>query len=384
VRRILRAFPASEAVAFFREIGVSLHEEAGGKLFPDSNRSRDVLDALLRETARVGATLESGRRVLDVARAKSSPGNFMVTTSTGDVAATAVVLATGGKSLPKTGSDGAGFDIARRLGHTIVEPTPALAPLLLTGDDFHRELSGVSQDVELAIWIDGRVESRLRGAMLWTHFGVSGPVALDASRHWHRAQIDRRTVAITVNFCPGARFDDVDADWTRQDPGTSAGVGADRARDDDPRVRCRGASPPPRNRWRRGACAFFARRQASSGARARGMAAAGRRLTRLQLRRGDRRRRGAHRGRSLDDGGRGSVRDCTWWEKCSTSTAGSAASTSSGRGRPGTSPAAASPRFDTSRSQVLRSPSCHGRSSSGDSSPPSRSSTTRSAASSAR
>jgi predicted Rossmann fold flavoprotein len=107
------------------------------------------------------------------------------------------------------------LDIARRLGHTIVEPTPALAPLLLAEDDLHRELSGVSQDVELAVWIDGRVDVRLRGALLWTHFGVSGPVALDASRHWHRAQVDRRTVAVTLNFRPGAQFDDVDAEWTR-------------------------------------------------------------------------------------------------------------------------------------------------------------------------
>jgi predicted Rossmann fold flavoprotein len=215
VRRLLRAFPPNDAVAFFREIGVNLHEEGGGKLFPDTNRSRDVLDALLRETARVGATLESGRRVFDVARANSTNGGFTVTTSTGVVSAVAVVLATGGQSLPKTGSDGAGFGIARRLGHTIVQPTPALAPLLLTGDDFHRELSGVSQDAELTVWIDGRVDIRLRGALLWTHFGVSGPVALDASRHWHRAQIDGRTVALTLNFRPGARFDDVDAEWTR-------------------------------------------------------------------------------------------------------------------------------------------------------------------------
>src|SRR4030095_1150322 len=131
-------------------------------------------------------------------------GDFIVTTPTGDLSASAVVLATGGQSLPKTGSDGAGFDIARRLGHTIVEPTPALALLLLTGDGVHRELSGVAQDVELAIWIDGCIDVRLRGAILWTHFGVSGPVAMDASRHWHRAQIDGHRVAVTVNFRPGA------------------------------------------------------------------------------------------------------------------------------------------------------------------------------------
>jgi predicted Rossmann fold flavoprotein len=171
-----------------------------------------VLDALLRETARAGATLESGCRVLDVT---PSDGGFAVTTSTGVVHASAVVLATGGQSLPKSGSDGAGFAIAKHLGHTIVEPTPALAPLLLNEEEIHRELSGVSQDVELAVWIDGAVDIRLRGALLWTHFGVSGPAAMNASRHWLRAQLGLRDVAITVNFRPGQRFDEVDADWTR-------------------------------------------------------------------------------------------------------------------------------------------------------------------------
>jgi predicted Rossmann fold flavoprotein len=214
VRRILRAFSSQDAVAFFRDIGVSLHEEADGKLFPDTNRSRDVLEALLRETARAGATVEAGCRVLEVSLCSSPPG-FTVTTSSGVIHASSVVLATGGQSLPRTGSDGLGFAIAKRLGHTIVAPTPALAPLLLNDEDIHRELSGVSQDVELAVWIDGAIDIRLRGAMLWTHFGVSGPVALNASRHWLRAQLDGRSAAITVSFRPDQRLDSVDADWTR-------------------------------------------------------------------------------------------------------------------------------------------------------------------------
>ena len=68
IRRVLRAFPIGDTVAFFREIGISLHEEAHGKLFPDTNRARDVLDALLRETAACGAQLAAGHRVLDVVR----------------------------------------------------------------------------------------------------------------------------------------------------------------------------------------------------------------------------------------------------------------------------------------------------------------------------
>ncbi|HEV3142002.1 MAG TPA: NAD(P)/FAD-dependent oxidoreductase [Vicinamibacterales bacterium] len=222
VRGILRAFPVADTVDFFREIGVTLHEEANGKLFPDSNRSRDVLSALVNETARTGAALQSGCRVLAVA---PTAGGFAVATSRGDVHARSVVLATGGQSLPKTGSDGAGYDIARGFGHTIVPTTPALTPLLLADDDaMHRALSGVSQDVELSIWIDGPVATRLTGAMLWTHFGVSGPVVLNASRHWLRAQIENRQVRVTVSFRPGIPLERVDAEWTRRgrtDPRTT-------------------------------------------------------------------------------------------------------------------------------------------------------------------
>jgi len=211
VRRVLRSFTVDETVAFFREIGVRLHEEAGGKLFPDTNRARDVLEALLRELGRVGATLVPGRRVLGVER---SAGGFRLSTDGGDLQAAAVVLATGGRSLPKTGSDGAGLTIATRLGHTIVPATPALAPLVLAPEDsVHRELSGVSHDVELAVRVDGAIAVRLAGALLWTHFGVSGPVSLNASRHWLRAQLEGRPVSITANVRAGAPFEEVDAEW---------------------------------------------------------------------------------------------------------------------------------------------------------------------------
>jgi predicted Rossmann fold flavoprotein len=219
IRRVLRAFPAGDTVAFFREIGVSLHEEAGGKLFPDTNRARDVLTALLRECEAAGAQLAAGHRVTDVVRLKpdSTEARFRIVTDRGDVLASAVVLATGGQALPKSGSDGAGFEIARRLGHTIVPTTPALAPLLLdAADTVHAAVSGVSHDVELAVWIDDAVAIRLTGSLLWTHFGISGPVVLNASRHWLRAQLEGRRVALTASFRPGARFDDVDADWQRR------------------------------------------------------------------------------------------------------------------------------------------------------------------------
>jgi predicted Rossmann fold flavoprotein len=210
VRRILKAFPVEETVAFFEEIGVHLHEEADGKLFPDTNRARDVLAALLAETERAGAALHSARRVLDILPERD---RFLVRTAQGDIHARAVVLATGGRSLPKTGSDGAGLAIAERLGHTIVPTTPGLAPLVLSDEtNLHKALSGVAHDVELTIWNGRAAATRLTGAMLWTHFGVSGPVALNASRHWMRAEIEHRDRSITVNLWPPRSFDEADAD----------------------------------------------------------------------------------------------------------------------------------------------------------------------------
>ena len=134
LRRVLKAYGVEETVAFFREIGVALHEEEHGKLFPDANRSRVVLQALLDETARRGVVLRAGERVqaVDVA----AGGGFVLRTTREELAATQVVLATGGLSLPKTGSDGHGLRMAEGLGHSLVPTTPALVPLALAGS-FH-------------------------------------------------------------------------------------------------------------------------------------------------------------------------------------------------------------------------------------------------------
>ena len=213
VRRVLRALPVDETIAFFRELGVPLHEEPGGKLFPDSNQARDVLKALMSGLQDAGATLMAGTRVHAVAR---SGEGFVLDTSRGPLRARRLVLATGGRSLPKTGSDGGGYELARGLGHTLVPPTPALAPLVLEDDtahSIHRGLSGIAVDAEVSIWIDGAVATRLSGALLWTHFGISGPVVLNASRHWARARLENRPVRLTLNLHPGETFEAVEARW---------------------------------------------------------------------------------------------------------------------------------------------------------------------------
>ncbi len=198
IKRVLKAFSAQETVEFFESLGVPLHEEQHGKLFPDSNKARTVLDALVKEAESLGVSLLTNYRVEQISKTQNS---FQISTSTTELSARSVVLATGGKSVPKTGSDGFGFELAKSLGHSILPTFPALAPMLLDGQ-FHEQLSGISQEVELSLLVQGEKTKRFTGSMLWTHFGMSGPVVLDLSRHWHAAQMTGVKTTVLCNVLP--------------------------------------------------------------------------------------------------------------------------------------------------------------------------------------
>ncbi|HWM92451.1 MAG TPA: aminoacetone oxidase family FAD-binding enzyme [Thermoanaerobaculia bacterium] len=175
LRKMLLSWPLTEQRRFFEEeVGVPLAlEEETGKLFPVSNQARDVRDGLLRLAARKGVEIVFDAVVEDLF---PSDGAWVVRLQEAKVIrASAIILATGGLSLPGTGSDGAGLRIARRLGHTIHETYPALTPL--TADPpRHKPLAGISLEVTLEA---GKL--RTSGGFLFTHRGYSGPAVLDAS-----------------------------------------------------------------------------------------------------------------------------------------------------------------------------------------------------------
>ena len=209
IRDVLRAFPAPRAVAFFEELGIALHEEEGGKFFPESNRARTVLDALIRAVSTAGAELHAGCRISGIQLADDG-NDFVLTSRDGRVyRAGLVVLATGGRSLPKTGSDGTGYEFARVFGHGYVETTPALVPLVIDGSR-HTQLAGIAHPAVVTVQSAGAPPVRLTGAMLWTHFGVSGPVILNASRHWLRSQLERRETTVTISVVPGETFTSIE------------------------------------------------------------------------------------------------------------------------------------------------------------------------------
>jgi predicted Rossmann fold flavoprotein len=179
LRKIFASWPLEGVRDFFeRELRVPLAQESTGKLFPASDDAREVVTALLGEFARVGAELRAGVPVTAIERA---PHGFDLVLADGErIAARRVIVATGGLSLPKTGSDGAGLRFAAALGHALEPDYPALVPLL-AGEPAWSELAGLSLVARLRVVRDGRTQVERRGDLLFTHRGFSGPVALDVS-----------------------------------------------------------------------------------------------------------------------------------------------------------------------------------------------------------
>ncbi|HKO54467.1 MAG TPA: NAD(P)/FAD-dependent oxidoreductase [Thermoanaerobaculia bacterium] len=203
IARVLRTFDVPATVAFFEELGVRLKREETGKLFPVTDKARTVVDALLRAAEKVD--ILTGHKVEAVER------GFRI----GDIEARRVVIATGGRSVPKSGSDGSGYAIVRSLGHTVTPVFPALVPLVL---DHPPPLSGTSVEAELSVRSEtGRVLHRERGPMLFTHFGISGPAVLDISRHW----IAHQPATLHADFMPGVDLEQALIEEAKRNPHTT-------------------------------------------------------------------------------------------------------------------------------------------------------------------
>jgi predicted Rossmann fold flavoprotein len=175
LRKMLRAWPLTEQVAFFQdELGIPLVEEPESeKYFPASHRARDVRDGLLAHAARKGATLLTNTLVADIA--PTANGWRIERNGGAPIDADAVIVATGGLSVPTTGSDGLGLRVLERLGHTMHSTYAALTPLTANEPAF-AALSGVS----LPVTLTARSASAT-GGFLFTHRGYSGPAVLNVS-----------------------------------------------------------------------------------------------------------------------------------------------------------------------------------------------------------
>jgi len=175
-------FGPEQTMNFFESKGLKLKTERGGRVFPESDNAGDVIRVLrnyLRENG-VEIILEAQNLMIDTTVDKKNIKKLRF--KNGEVAAKNYIICTGGKSYPATGSTGEGHEWIKKIGHTVSDLTPALVPIK-TREGWIKDLQGLSlKNVELSVWQnDKKVESRF-GEMLFTHFGVSGPIVLDISK----------------------------------------------------------------------------------------------------------------------------------------------------------------------------------------------------------
>ena len=210
IRKVLLRFGVADTVRFFSAAGVDFYREPDtGKLFPATDSARTVLDALLREAAAAGARLRHPARVTRLERA---PGGLVATTSAGRIHARRVILCTGGKSLPKSGSDGGGFELATALGHSLTDPiVPALVPLELPAGHWITTLSGLALPATITLRSgSGKRLQEATGSTLCTHVGLSGPAVLDISRHWLVCRHADPAATLSINWLPGESAESID------------------------------------------------------------------------------------------------------------------------------------------------------------------------------
>ncbi|MFC4809947.1 NAD(P)/FAD-dependent oxidoreductase [Paenibacillus sp. GCM10023250] len=208
----LTSFGNRDIIAFFEGLGIRLKEEDNGRMFPVSDKAKTVVDALVGQVRKLGVEI---RVNAPVARVLYEDGRVRgVALKTGEtIGARSVVVATGGKSVPHTGSTGDGYPWAEQAGHSVTELFPTEVPIT-SNEPFiqSKELQGLSlRGVGLSVWnAKGKRIVEHRGDLLFTHFGISGPIALRCSQFVVKElKKGARNVLITIDLLPDASANDV-------------------------------------------------------------------------------------------------------------------------------------------------------------------------------
>ncbi|MDP4191488.1 MAG: NAD(P)/FAD-dependent oxidoreductase [Bacteroidota bacterium] len=202
IKNVLHGFTDKMTIKFFEELGVKLKLEPAGKYFPEDDKASSVLHALLRRAGDLKVNIIVSTKIEKI---EFSEGLFSLTSGENIFKAEKVILTTGGKSYPTSGSDGGGYSLAKSFGHTLVTPFPALTPILLNEEDSLTKLSGVTIPARLTIYYKGKKHIESENSLLFTHFGLSGPAALNISREVER--LKNEDAKLFVNFIPRYSFE---------------------------------------------------------------------------------------------------------------------------------------------------------------------------------
>lgn len=202
-------FMPQDTVDFFEDYGVPLKIERGNRVFPQSDKASDIVDAMARYLADVGVQIKQARVTELLTEGETVKG---VKTESGEVFfSDRVILTTGGKSYPKTGSTGDGYVLAQSVGHTVTPLRPSLSALRCR-EGFCSDCSGLSlRNVAITVY-DTKTKKTIYtdfGEMLFTHFGVSGPMILSASAHMREMQAERYTIHLDLK--PALSYEKLDA-----------------------------------------------------------------------------------------------------------------------------------------------------------------------------
>ncbi len=206
-------FSNEDIVRFFEENGLKTKVERGGRVFPLSDNAKDVVDVLHRYVINNGGRIRLNSPVSDVKTENNSVCGVVLKDGS-IVEFDCVILATGGMSYPRTGSTGDGYRIAKKLGHTVKDVKPSLVPLVVA-EEWVKELQGLSlKNVSITLTnSNGKKIYDDFGEMLFTHFGVSGPVILSCSRHI--LDYDYKNVKLHIDVKPALSMEKLDARITR-------------------------------------------------------------------------------------------------------------------------------------------------------------------------
>jgi predicted Rossmann fold flavoprotein len=209
LRNAFARFFSGDLVAFFQDLGVPTVEERGGRVFPASNQAHEVAEALSRFAHQQGVQihLRSRAAALEVEAGRLRA----VCLEDGDrLAAGAAIIATGGASYPGTGSSGDGYRLARQVGHTIVPLRPALVPLVIAGPEPRRMMGLSLRNVEVRLLLEGEEFASEFGEMLFTHYGVSGPIILTLSGPAVQ-RLGQGRLEMSINLKPALSSEKLDA-----------------------------------------------------------------------------------------------------------------------------------------------------------------------------
>lgn len=199
LERLLGRFSTDDTVDFFQRLGLLVKSRNGG-LYPVSEQASSVLDVLRFEVSALGVEVVTGCRAERIERDEGS-GRIQVQGAGKEFSFDSVILACGGRAAPKTGSDGSGYRMAERLGHSLVPTVPALVQLKCR-EDFFKSIAGVRAEAELTMMEKGECTVRERGELQLTDYGISGIPVFQMSRQVNYRLLGEREVEIVIDFLP--------------------------------------------------------------------------------------------------------------------------------------------------------------------------------------